>query len=64
MDINKYIQQLYKCERLKESEIKLLCDKAKEILIQEPNIVNLQAPITVLHAHAPPHFLLRPAPGL
>lgn len=32
-DINQWIDQLKRCEYIKESEVKQLCNRAKEILI-------------------------------
>jgi len=46
-DIDAYIETLLKCEYIKEEEVKNLCDKAKEILINMTNIVYLSSPITV-----------------
>lgn len=37
-DINQWIDQLKRCEYIKESEVKALCNKAKEILVQESNV--------------------------
>jgi translation initiation factor 2 beta subunit (eIF-2beta)/eIF-5 len=46
-EIEKYIETLKKCEYIQEKEVKFLCDKAKEILIKEENVVYLNSPITV-----------------
>ena len=43
----KQIEQLKRCEFLKESEVRELCNIAKEILIEESNIQYLYSPITV-----------------
>lgn len=48
-DLDKQIEQLKKCEYIKESEVKALCDRAKEILLKEDNVVKVEAPITVSH---------------
>lgn len=32
-DINQWIEQLKRCEYIKESEVKALCTRAKEILV-------------------------------
>ena len=37
-DINMWIEQLKKCEYIKESEVKALCTRAKEILLEESNV--------------------------
>ena len=47
MDVNGWIDQLKKCEFIKESEVKALCTKAKEILIEESNVQNVESPVTV-----------------
>ena len=47
VDFNKCLSQLKKGEQIKENEIKIICDKAIEILQEEPNLVHLEAPITV-----------------
>jgi len=38
---------LKKCEYIKESEVKTLCQRAKEILIEESNVQNVESPVTV-----------------
>lgn len=47
IDVNQWIEQLKKCEFIKESEVKALCTKAKEILIEEQNVQNVESPVTV-----------------
>jgi len=47
LEIEKYIETLKKCEYIMEKEVKFLCDKAKEVLIKEGNVVHLQTPITI-----------------
>lgn len=46
-DLDRQIEQLKRCEYLKESEVKVLCAKAKEILIDESNVQRVDAPVTV-----------------
>jgi ribosomal protein L17 len=46
-DIDRYIESLLKCEYITEEEVKHLCDKAKEILINMDNLIHLSTPITV-----------------
>jgi serine/threonine-protein phosphatase 4 catalytic subunit len=46
-DLDRQIEQLKKCEYIKESEVKSLCDRAKEILMKEENVEKVEAPITV-----------------
>jgi hypothetical protein len=43
-----WIEQLYQGERLREENVKELCDKIKEKLIDEPNVVTLKGPITIV----------------
>ena len=45
--LDEQIERLKKCEYLKESEVKHLCDKAREILIDESNVQRVDAPVTV-----------------
>ena len=46
-DINQWIEQLKKCEYIKESEVKALCTRAKEILLEESNVQHVESPVTV-----------------
>lgn len=46
-DLDEQISRLRKCEYLKEHEVKALCEKAKEILINESNVQKVDAPVTV-----------------
>jgi serine/threonine-protein phosphatase 4 catalytic subunit len=46
-DLDRQIEQLMKCEYIKESEVKALCDKAKEILSEEANVVKVETPLTI-----------------
>ena len=46
-DIDEQIERLRRCEYLKESEVKALCDKAKEILVDESNVQRVDAPVTI-----------------
>ena len=41
------IERLKRCEHLKESEVKTLCQKAREILVDESNVQRVDAPVTV-----------------
>jgi serine/threonine-protein phosphatase 4 catalytic subunit len=45
--MDQQIEQLKRCEYLKESEVKSLCQKAREILVLEPNVVSVNAPVTI-----------------
>ena len=46
-DLDRQIEQLRRCEIIKESEVKALCAKAREILIEESNVQIVDAPVTV-----------------
>jgi hypothetical protein len=47
-EVDKYIELLKKCEYIRdEKDVKKLCEKAKEILTTEGNVIYLSAPITV-----------------
>lgn len=54
--LDEQIERLKRCEYLKESEVKALCDKAREILIDESNVQRVDAPVTVSLAF--PHLLV------
>lgn len=42
-----WLEQISKCQFLSEPDIKKLCDKVKELLIEESNIQPVAAPVTV-----------------
>ena len=46
-DLDRQIEQLKRCEPLSESEVKSLCLKAMEILVEESNVQRVDAPVTV-----------------
>lgn len=46
-DLDRQIEQLRRCETITESEVKALCSKAREILIEESNVQRVDAPVTV-----------------
>ena len=41
------IEQLKRCEPISETQVKELCLKAREILIEEGNVQYVDAPVTV-----------------
>jgi serine/threonine-protein phosphatase 4 catalytic subunit len=45
--LDKQIEILKRCEIIPEPDVKNLCIKAKEILAQEPNVIRVDAPVTV-----------------
>lgn len=52
-ELDDQIERLKRCEYLKESEVKLLCDKAREILIDESNVQRVDSPVTVGTSYSP-----------
>lgn len=46
-DLDRQIEQLKRCEPLTEAEVKALCLKAMEILVEESNVQRVDAPVTV-----------------
>jgi len=46
-DIDTWLHQLKRGDILKETEVKILCLKAKEILQNEDNVIKVEAPVTV-----------------
>ena len=46
-DLDRQIEQLRRCEIIKESEVKALCSKAREILVEESNVQRVDSPVTV-----------------
>ncbi|KAJ3188621.1 Serine/threonine-protein phosphatase 4 catalytic subunit [Gaertneriomyces sp. JEL0708] len=46
-DLDRQIEQLRRCEIITESEVKELCNKAREILIEESNVQRVDAPVTI-----------------
>ena len=46
-DLDKQIALLKSCECIKESEVRDLCNMARDILLEESNIQNISSPITV-----------------
>lgn len=47
-DLDKHIQMLSGCQIIKESEVKQLCVKARELLIDEGNVQKVSAPCTIV----------------
>lgn len=46
-DLDRQIEQLKRCEIIKEHEVKVLCAKAREILVEEGNVQRVDSPVTV-----------------
>lgn len=47
-DVDHCIERLKQKELLAESAIREMCEKVKELLMRESNVVHLQAPVTVV----------------
>ncbi|XP_044506022.1 serine/threonine-protein phosphatase PP2A-4 catalytic subunit isoform X2 [Mangifera indica] len=45
--LDEQISQLMQCKPLSEQEVRLLCDKAKEILMEESNVQPVKSPVTI-----------------
>ena len=46
-NLDEQIEQLRKCQYITEIEVKMLCEKAKELFIEESNVQIIDAPITI-----------------
>jgi hypothetical protein len=44
---DKWIEQLLTCQHLPESDMKVLCDKVRAILMEESNIQPVSSPVTI-----------------
>ena len=60
-DLNKWIDQLKSNEKLSELDSKKLCERAREILNNEDNVVKLQCPVTVSYTRFFNHLSFRSA---
>ena len=60
MDLDKWIEQIQRCEYLCEDDMKKLCRFVIEILIEESNTVRVQSPVTICgDIHGQFHDLLQ-----
>ena len=54
-DLDRQIETLLECKIITEAEVKELCLKAREILVEESNVQRVDAPVTVrlssIHDH-------------
>ena len=58
-DLEVCISTLMNCQLLKENQVKFLCDKAREILVEESNVQPVKAPVTICgDIHGQLHDLL------
>ncbi|KAJ4705510.1 Serine/threonine-protein phosphatase [Melia azedarach] len=46
-DLDEQISQLMQCKPLSEQQVKSLCEKAKEILMEESNVQPVKSPVTI-----------------
>lgn len=46
-DLDRWIEQLKRCEPLAEKDVKVLCEKALEVLVEESNVQRVDAPVTI-----------------
>ncbi|KAH1236793.1 Serine/threonine-protein phosphatase PP2A catalytic subunit [Glycine max] len=46
-NLDEQISQLMQCKPLSEQEVRVLCDKAKEILMEESNVQPVKSPVTI-----------------
>jgi serine/threonine-protein phosphatase 2A catalytic subunit len=46
-DLDQWIAKLEDCKQMEESHVKILCEKAKELLSQESNVQEVKCPVTV-----------------
>ena len=46
-DLDHRIEQLRRCEIINENDVKSLCAKAREILVEESNVQRVDSPVTV-----------------
>lgn len=47
-DLDQLIEKLRKCEYPTEGEVQILCQKAQEVLIEEPSVKMVPAPVTIV----------------
>ena len=45
-EVDEWIEQLYECKQLSEQQVKLLCDKAREVLKNESNVQVVKFPVS------------------
>ncbi|KNC86889.1 serine/threonine-protein phosphatase 4 catalytic subunit [Sphaeroforma arctica JP610] len=46
-DLDRQIETLRNCELIREAEVKLICAKAREILVEESNVQQVSSPVTI-----------------
>lgn len=48
LDLDACLEKLYKKQLLAECVIKEICERTKELLMKESNVVHIKAPVTVV----------------
>ena len=48
LNLDKCIEQLMRCELLSENVVREICEKLKEQMIDEPNVVSVKSPVSVV----------------
>lgn len=46
-ELDGWIEKLRQCEILAENDVRVLCEKAVEILVEESNVQRVDAPVTL-----------------
>lgn len=46
-DLDRWIEQLMECKALPEADVKVLCEKARAVLVEEWNVQPVKCPVTV-----------------
>ncbi|KAJ9594084.1 hypothetical protein L9F63_014496 [Diploptera punctata] len=46
-ELDKWIEHLFRCEKLSEHQAKCLCEKTQEILLKEANVQEVKCPVTI-----------------
>ncbi len=46
-DLDQWIEQLMECKQLTETQVRQLCEKARDILSHESNVQDVKCPVTV-----------------
>jgi hypothetical protein len=46
-DLDKWIEQLLRCEPISEADVKVLCHLALDVLVEESNVQQVSAPVTI-----------------
>ena len=63
-DLEACIQQLLRKQLLHEALLREICEKTKEVLMRESNVVHISAPVTVVgDIHGSVIYLLVPSPS-